>query len=129
MLILFDVGNTHTHLGLADRDQVRQCADMPTAAWSKGDAAAVIRKFVGRAPLTGAALCSVVPRATPRARQLARQWKLPFLELTPSTVWGIGINYPKPESIGPDRLANAIAVHHHYGAPALVVDFGTAVTF
>ena len=34
-----------------------------------------------------------------------------------------------PNTIGPDRLANAVAVRHHYGAPAVVVDFGTAVTF
>ena len=42
---------------------------------------------------------------------------------------GVGIDYPKPASIGPDRLANAVAVRHHFGAPSVVVDFGTAVTF
>jgi type III pantothenate kinase len=42
---------------------------------------------------------------------------------------GVGIDYPKPASIGPDRLANAAAVRHHFGAPSVVVDFGTAVTF
>ncbi len=41
----------------------------------------------------------------------------------------LGIDYPEPGSIGPDRLANAIAAKHKYGAPAVVVDFGTAVTF
>jgi type III pantothenate kinase len=51
------------------------------------------------------------------------------LELSAKTAVGIGIEYPKPKSIGPDRLANAIAVKHHFGAPAIVVDFGTAVTF
>jgi type III pantothenate kinase len=44
-------------------------------------------------------------------------------------VRGVGINYPHPDTIGPDRLANAVAVRHHFGAPAVVVDFGTAVTF
>lgn len=42
---------------------------------------------------------------------------------------GIGIKYPKPQSIGADRLANAAAVAELYGWPAIVVDFGTAVTF
>ena len=51
------------------------------------------------------------------------------MELTPRTVRGVGIRYPKPGTIGPDRLANAVAVKHHYGTPSLVVDFGTAVTF
>jgi type III pantothenate kinase len=42
---------------------------------------------------------------------------------------GVGIDYPNPESIGADRLANAAACAAIYGAPAIVVDFGTAVTF
>src|SRR3989442_6205956 len=56
-------------------------------------------------------------------------WKLDCLELTPKTVRGVGIDYPEPETIGRDRLANAVAVRHRFGAPAVVVDFGTAVTF
>ena len=42
---------------------------------------------------------------------------------------GVEIDYPKPQSIGADRLANAAAVTALYGYPAVVVDFGTAVTF
>jgi len=42
---------------------------------------------------------------------------------------GVKIDYPKPQSIGADRLANAAAVTALYGCPAIVVDFGTAVTF
>jgi type III pantothenate kinase len=52
-----------------------------------------------------------------------------MLELTPKTVRGVGIDYPKPSSIGPDRLANAVAARNRFGAPVVVVDFGTAVTF
>ena len=51
------------------------------------------------------------------------------MELFPETVTGISIKYPRPETIGPDRLANAVAVRHRFGVPAVVVDFGTAVTF
>ena len=51
------------------------------------------------------------------------------LELTPKTLRGVGIDYPKPDTIGPDRLANAVAARHRFGAPVVVVDFGTAVTF
>src|SRR4029453_18033681 len=86
--------------------------------------------FVGKARPTGVVLCSVVPQATPKImRAVERFWHLKPLQLNPQTVRGIGINYPRPETIGPDRLANAVAVRHHYGAPAVVVDFGTAVTF
>jgi type III pantothenate kinase len=75
------------------------------------------------------ALCSVVPKATEQARVcLDRQWKIRPYQLTHRTR-GIGIQYPKPETVGPDRLANAVAASRLLGAPAVVVDFGTAVTF
>src|ERR1019366_1982183 len=127
MILLFDIGNTHTHLGLADAKRVRRQTNIPTTSWCNRSATRLVRKFVGREPLQGTVVCSVVPRATPRVHRLASSWNLPCLELTPKTLSGIGIDYPKPETIGPDRLANALAVNHHYGAPAVVVDFGTAV--
>ncbi|MDB6065495.1 MAG: Type pantothenate kinase [Pedosphaera sp.] len=130
MILLFDIGNTHTHLGLASRSRVLKQTNIPTASWARGEAEKLVRKFVGRTLVEGAALCSVVPRATPFARALGkRNWGVDVLELTPKTLKGVGIDYPKPNSIGPDRLANAAAVKHHFGVPSVVVDFGTAVTF
>ena len=129
-LLLFDIGNTHTHLGLASARRVYRQVNIPTPAWFDGTADRLVRQFAGKTKLTGAALCSVVPRATPHAiRATKRQWNVAPLSLTPATVSGVGINYPKPETIGPDRLANAVAARHHHGAPVVVVDFGTAVTF
>jgi type III pantothenate kinase len=95
-----------------------------------GHAEKFVAKFVGRAALEGAALCSVVPHATPAVRGfIRRRWRLSCVELGPGTVRGVGIDYPRPETIGPDRLANAVAAARHFGAPSVVVDFGTAVTF
>jgi type III pantothenate kinase len=130
MILLFDIGNTHTHLGLADARRVVKQVNIPTAKWFAGGAERLVAGFVGRAKLEGAALCSVVPRATPQVRKLLkRRWRLDCLELNARTVRGVGIDYPRPGTIGPDRLANAVAVRRHFGAPAVVVDFGTAVTF
>ena len=131
MILLFDIGNTHTHLGLANTGRVVKQANIPTAAWFNGSAAErLVRKFASRARLDGAALCSVVPRATPRVTRAVKEiWGLRCLSLTPGTLRGVGIDYPKPETIGPDRLANAVAARHRFGAPVVVVDFGTAVTF
>ena len=131
MILLFDIGNTNTHLGLAGPTRVRKQLNIPTSAWFDGTAPRLVKQFASvAARIDGVALCSVVPLATPWACEACRRlWKLPVLELTPRTLTGVGIHYPKPETIGPDRLANAIAVRHHYGAPAVVVDFGTAVTF
>jgi type III pantothenate kinase len=104
--------------------------NIPTAAWDDGSAGGWVARFTGRARLEGVALCSVVPRISPLVHQAAQKlWRLPCLELAPRTLRGVGLDYPKPDTIGPDRLANALAAKHHFGAPAVVVDFGTAVTF
>jgi type III pantothenate kinase len=129
MILLFDIGNTHTHLGLADGRRVVKQADIPTFSWFAGGAAARVKRFIGKNKIEGAALCSVVPRATPLAGKFAAQSGAPLLELTAKTIRGVGIDYPKPNSIGPDRLANAVAAKLRFGAPVVVVDFGTAVTF
>src|SRR5947208_6537792 len=130
MVLLIDIGNTHTHLGLANQKRVVKQANIPTAHWFGDTAAKLTKRFVAGGGVDGAALCSVVPRATqPVRRAVKRRWNTSPVELTPRTVRGAGINYPRPDTIGPDRLANAVAVKHHFGAPAVVVDFGTAVTF
>lgn len=130
MILLFDIGNTHTHVGLADGKRVIKQANIPTLAWFGGSAGALVGKIIGRNKIEGVALCSVVPRATALVHKAVRSvWKLEALELTPKTLRGVGIDYPKPKSIGPDRLANAVAAKFHFGAPVVVVDFGTAVTF
>jgi type III pantothenate kinase len=148
MLLLFDIGNTNTHVGLANGQRVVKQANLPTAGWFDGTTAKRVRRFIGRRRPEGAAFCSVVPRATPfvhkfiarlgapstgSARKRVHQRAgavpgVPLLELTAKTVRGVGIDYPKPESIGPDRLADAAAARHQFGAPVVVLDFGTAVT-
>jgi type III pantothenate kinase len=130
MILLFDIGNTHTHIGLADEKRVLKQTDISTLTWFGGGAAALVKKFAGKNKIHGAVLCSVVPRATPLVKKFVRAaWKINALELNPTTIRGVGIDYPKPNSIGPDRLANAVAAKFHFGAPVVVVDFGTAVTF
>lgn len=129
MLLLLDIGNTHTHLGLADTDRVVRQHQIPTAAWRDGSARAAIRRFVRRTRLDGACFCSVVPGVNAACEVFLRAEKLDFVQLTHRTCRGIGIDYPKPRTIGADRLANAVAAKHYFGAPSVVVDFGTAVTF
>lgn len=130
MTLLFDIGNTHTHVGLANGRRVVRQTDFKTADWRRGRAAEPLAAWVGTAQVQGAAICSVVPAATPRvARAVRKLWGLPSLVLTPETLRGVGIDYPQPATIGPDRLANAVAARQRFGAPVVVVDFGTAVTF
>ena len=130
MVLLFDIGNTNTHVGIANAKRVIRHMDIPTAGWFDGTAKRELFNFVDRDRVEDAAVCSVVPRATPLALKLASQlWEVDALELSPRTLRGVGIDYPKPNTIGPDRLANAVAARHRFGAPVVVLDFGTAVTF
>jgi type III pantothenate kinase len=129
MLLLFDIGNTNTHVGLANAHKVIRQTNLPTRDWQTGRAVKAVSTFVRSSVIDGVALCSVVPKVTPLvAKAASKAFDVPILELTSETAT-VGIDYPKPRTIGPDRLANAIAVKHHFGAPAVVVDFGTAVTF
>ena len=130
VLLLLDIGNTHTHAARAGAHRIFGAVNWPTSAWHDGEMPArLVRQFGGRR-INAAAMCSVVPSATQIARrELARGWKLKPFELNHKTVRGLGLDYPSPQTIGPDRLANAVAARHQYGAPSVVVDFGTAVTF
>jgi type III pantothenate kinase len=130
MILLVDIGNTHTHLGLVRGGKIIRHTDIATVSWFGGDAASRLRRWAGNARVEGVMLCSVVPRAVTAARKaVGGIWGCELLELTPATLRGVGIDYPKPRTIGPDRLANAVAARHAFGAPVVVVDFGTAVTF
>jgi type III pantothenate kinase len=130
MIALFDIGNTHTHIGLADGRRVVRQGDVPTAGWLKGGAGPAADRVLKMPEITGAILCSVVPAVTPKvAKYVKTRFGLTCLELNAKTVRGVGIDYPRPETIGADRLANAVAARRHFGAPVVVVDFGTAVTF
>ena len=130
MILLFDIGNTNTHVGLATDRRIVRHTDIPTASWRGGAAQARLARFVGKTLVDAAAVCSVVPKATPLIRRTVRQlWNSATFELTAKTLRGVGIDYPRPQTIGPDRLANAVAARSEFGAPVVVVDFGTAVTF
>lgn len=74
----------------------------------------------------GIVVSSVVPKKTVLFR---RKNLPPVIEVGPTIDLGISIDYPQPENIGADRLANSVACAELYGCPAIVVDFGTAVTF
>ena len=72
-------------------------------------------------------VCSVVPKKNRIVKSAAGKRKVLWVD--PRLKLGVGIDYPNSKTIGADRLANAAAVAALYGCPAIVVDFGTAVTF
>ncbi len=120
--LLIDIGNGRTKFGLASAEEIFDRREHPTREISPD----AVREITRGWDFDGAVLCSVVPKAVPAFREV---FGGKLVELRHDTETGIGIRYPKPESIGPDRLANAVALAHMHGAPGIVIDFGTAVTF
>ena len=130
VLLLLDIGNTHTHVAVADGKALVRPRNFRTEEWLDQRLPQRILRQLGRLVVTDAALCSVVPDATLQAGSfIERTWGVTPFQLNSATVRGIGIDYPRPTTIGADRLANAVAARERSGAPVVVVDFGTAVTF
>ncbi len=121
--LLIDISNSFTKLALASRKRIAR----PTRIATNKLTAARLREFINRRKIDMFVVSSVVPKKNREVKSAAR--KTQILWLGPHVKLGVGIKYPSPKTIGADRLANAAAVAALYGAPAIVVDFGTAVTF
>lgn len=76
-----------------------------------------------------AAVASVVPQKAACIRGFFDARGIPAHFVSAESPLGMAIDYPEPSQIGADRLANAVGVVARHGAPAIVIDFGTAVTF
>jgi type III pantothenate kinase len=121
--LLIDVSNSFTKLALASTEKLGATERIETARLS----AAAITKLIRKQNIEQLVISSVVPKKDVLIGRAAQ--KLPALFVSAKCKLGVGVNYPEPASIGADRLANAAAVAALYGCPAVVVDFGTAVTF
>ncbi|MCE9517960.1 MAG: type III pantothenate kinase [Verrucomicrobia bacterium] len=120
--LLIDVGNGRTKFGLATRNEILQQRDAPTPSLGSDSLRALLKDW----NYDHITCSSVVPQVTEILRAF---FGVKLLVLRHDVKMGIGVKYPKPETIGPDRLANAVALAQIYGAPGIVIDFGTAVTF
>lgn len=123
--LLVDNSNTRTKFALADADSLLgKRAWLPTAEISPESLAKALEGF----EFDGTLLCSVVPEKARILREVLVAHG-PLHPLTYQSDTGLSIDYPHPAQIGADRLANAIGVSASHGTPAIVIDFGTAVTF
>jgi len=136
LVIVVDVGNTSTTLGLARAGRITGIGRisgirrLPTRTARRAQISAALAGLTRARPVAGAVLCSVVPERN-------RLWlsELRACSARPPSVvhhrmnFGLRIAYPDPASIGADRLANACGAAQRYGSPVIVADFGTALTF
>jgi type III pantothenate kinase len=123
--LLVDNSNTRTKFALGDHDKIKPWRGiLPTSEISPETIAPVI-KGVG---FSAVIICSVVPEKAAVLKEFFEK-RHPVHFLSHQSPLGMAIDYPFPGQIGADRLANAAGVLTRHGAPAIVVDFGTAVTF
>lgn len=137
MLLAIDSGNTNVVFAVYDGEDCRatwRCGNHPKRT---ADEYAVwltqLFELEGLTPATidGAILASVVPEAKANLIQLCRQYFgcPPMLIDDPGLYLGLDVAVERPDHVGDDRLANAVAAHSRFGGPLIVIDFGTATTF
>jgi len=141
-LLVVDVGNTETVLGVYDLAVEPTSADagllsrfrFATSQHRTADETAlVVDAFLARSGLAtglvGSVVASSAPPVTRTIVEVARDHLgLDVVVVGPGTKVGMPIRYDDPREVGPDRVVDAVAAVDLFGAPVLVVDFGTATT-
>ena len=131
MLLAIDVGNTSTVFGLFDGPKLSEHWRIATERHKSGDElGALYKSFLDLGPVDGICLSSTVPQLSRSYQEFAARYTdAELLELEPGVKTGIPVRSDDPREVGPDRIANAVAATERYGAPCIVVDFGTSTNF
>ncbi|MGL5018571.1 MAG: type III pantothenate kinase [Luteolibacter sp.] len=123
--LLIDNSNTRTKFALGNATQLLPWrAVLPTSDVS----AVTLPALLAEVDFEAVIICSVVPSVA-AVLQAYFAGKQPLHFLNHESPLGMGVDYPEPSQIGADRLANAAGVLSRHGVPAIIIDFGTAVTF
>jgi type III pantothenate kinase len=129
-LLAVDVGNTQTAVGLYEDGDLGRHWRLATEPQRTGDELGILfRGLVELDSIQGVCLASTVPALVRAYEELARAVAVPLLVLGPGVRTGMPVRYDNPHEVGPDRIANAVAARERYGAPCIVVDFGTSTNF
>jgi type III pantothenate kinase len=145
MLLVLDVGNTNTVLGVfaKNKDAAPDHYDRLVAHWrvatnwtqTVDEYGVLFRNLFAAADIEvsaihGIVVSSVVPPMDSTLREVCeRYFRTKPLFLEPGVRTGMPVHYENPAEVGADRIANGVAAFGKYGGPCIVVDFGTATTF
>jgi type III pantothenate kinase len=138
MLLVLDVGNTNTVLGVYDTAEARLIAHWRVATiktQTVDEYGVLFRNLFAMAELAvadvrGIVVSSVVPPMDGMLREVCeRYFRLKPLFIEPGVKTGMPVQYDNPAEVGADRVVNGVAAFAKYGGPCIVVDFGTATTF
>ena len=130
MILSIDIGNTSTHLGIYSAGEILRVGRVPTTTKTIKGLKVELAKFLKKTVAEGVCISSVVPPVNNAwAKAVKSVTGCDALFVSHKVNVGVTIDYPKPATIGADRLANACAAVDLLGAPLVVADFGTALTF
>ena len=136
MLMVLDVGNSNTVLGVYRQEELLHCWRMVTHRDRTADEWGILLRTlfnlgeISTGAISAIVISSVVPPACSALEEMAlRYLGIQPLFIDPTMDLGMPVRYRPPEDVGADRIVNAIAAYEHFGGPAVVVDFGTATTF
>lgn len=136
MLLVIDIGNTNTSLGVFEGDRLVAHWRLTTERARTGDEWGVLARNLFELSgldvksIDASAIASVVPPLNFTLNRMAEiYFKLTPLFVDHTIDTGVPILYQPAADVGADRIVDAVAAIHKYGAPCIVVDFGTATTF
>jgi type III pantothenate kinase len=134
MLLAVDIGNTNIKMALFKGERAFSVRRLVTdKKYSANQYARKLKRLFKSAQVKDTeaiVICSVVPKLTPVLKKaLFLVFNKKPLILGRDIIAPIKNLYRKPKQVGQDRLVNALAAVNKYGAPVIVVDFGTALTF
>jgi len=136
MLLAIDIGNTSIKIGIFDGDKLISTWRLTTGVDRSPDEydsllyTLLQRQGVPLSGITGGALCCVVPPLVSIFQEVCQKYLgTSLLIVEPGVKTGVRISLDNPREVGSDRVVNAVASHHLYGEPVIVIDFGTATTF
>ncbi|MEW6081741.1 MAG: type III pantothenate kinase [Bacillota bacterium] len=136
MLIALDIGNTEIVAGVYEGSALRNHWRVSTERRKTADEYGILFLSLmdhgGLDPdlLDSAIIASVVPPLTQTLEDTcSRYLRVQPIVVGPGVKTGVSVKYENPKEVGADRIVNAVAAYDRYGAPAIVVDFGTATTY
>jgi len=136
MLLVIDIGNTDTTLGVFKDEELYATWHLATDIHRRADEYASLllnllhHQGLDTSAINKIAMCSVVPPLIATYEELFRR----YFQISPLVVGagvktGVRIRMDNPREVGADRIVNAAAAHHLYGGPVIITDLGTATTF
>ncbi len=136
MLLVMDVGNSHTVLGLYEGEELRAHWRVASAHYSTADELRIFltvllqQEGVNPQDIGGCCISSVVPQLNLALQEFSHEaFGIHALMVGPGIKTGLVLQCENPKEVGADRIVNSVAAIEDHGGPVIVVDFGTATTF